>query len=113
MSATTFSAPGGLLAQSTNIGHHSNDKFAAVPELDLNIGYQINDHWRAFVGYSFLYASNVVRPGDQIDRRVNPNLIPVIGGGATTPTGPSNPMVTGAHSDFWAQGANVGLEFRY
>jgi hypothetical protein len=113
VSATNFSAVGGLLAQSSNIGHHSNNKFAAVPEVGINVGYQINDHWRALVGYSFLYASNVVRPGDQIDRRVNPNLIPVIGGGATTPSGPQQPMVTGAHSEFWAQGANVGLEFRY
>ena len=111
-SATTFSAPGGLLAQSTNLGHHSNNAFAAVPELGLNFGYQINDHWRAFVGYNVLYASHVERPSDQINTAVNPSLIPVVGG-STTPSGPAQPSLTGAHSDWWAQGANVGVEFRY
>ena len=67
-----FQRPGGLLAQSTNIGHHSNNAFAAVPELGLNFGYQINDHWRAFVGYNVLYASHVERPSDQINTAVNP-----------------------------------------
>src|SRR5262249_15174735 len=55
---------GGLLAQPTNSGHFSRDQFAVVPEVGINVGYQVTEHLRAFVGYSFLYWSNVARPGD-------------------------------------------------
>jgi hypothetical protein len=48
-------ANGGLLAQPTNSGHFTRDRFAVVPEVGINVGYQVTEHLRAFVGYSFLY----------------------------------------------------------
>jgi hypothetical protein len=99
---------GGLLAQPTNIGHYSRDKFAVVPEFGLNLGYHITDNWRVFVGYNFLYMSNVIRPGNTVDRTVNPSQIP-----PGTLTGPSRPQFTFKGTDFWAQGMNAGLEFKY
>ena len=67
---------------------------------------------RATVGYTFFYMSEVVRPGDQIDRVVNPTQLPTAGAfvAGTTPTRPSFPFQS---SDFWAQGLNFGLEIRY
>src|SRR5205085_3026875 len=59
--------PGGLLALPTNIGHYSSDRFAVVPEASVVLGYQFTDGLRAFVGYTFLYWSDVRRAGDQID----------------------------------------------
>src|SRR6185312_8185902 len=67
----TQSLPGGFLATSSNIGHYNRTKFAVVPELGANVGIQVNNNIRAFVGYTFLYLSNVVRPGPQIDLAVN------------------------------------------
>jgi hypothetical protein len=100
--------PGGLLAQSTNIGRHTRDVFGVVPEGTLTAAYQVTNHMRVFVGYNYLYWNSVVRPGNAIDRTVNTNLLaPPIGGG------PNRPAFAFRGSDFWAQGATVGVEFRY
>jgi hypothetical protein len=105
---------GGLLALPTNIGHFHRDEFGVVPELGINVGYQFNDHWRAFVGYSFLYWSSVVRPGDQIDRVLDVTRIPNFSLSATPlPAPQARPAVLFRDTEFWAQGLNVGLEFRY
>ena len=73
---TSQDATGGLLAQRTNIGEYTRNRFAVVPELGVTLGYAMTPQWRATLGYTFLYWSSVVRPGDQIDRNVNPNLFP-------------------------------------
>jgi hypothetical protein len=103
---------GGLLALSTNIGRFERDRFGVVPEINFNVGYQINDHWKAFVGYDVLYWSNVLRPGEQIDRVLDETLIPNFPSGAA-PAGQNRPVPLFKESGFWAQGVNFGLEFRY
>jgi hypothetical protein len=105
---TSGSFPGGLLAQSTNSGRHVRDLFGVVPEVGLNLGYQFTNHIRGFVGYNFIYWNNVVRPGGQIDLRVNPNQIPPPVSG-----GPQLPAFGFRGTEFWAQGVTLGIEFRY
>ena len=102
----------GLLALASNSGRFSRDEFAVVPEVGVNLGFQITDRLQVFLGYTYLYWSNVVRPGDQIDRGLNPNLIP---SSATfnNPGGPARPAFSFRDTDFWAQGINVGMGFRY
>lgn len=102
---------GGLLALSSNSGHFSRNRFAAIPEFGINLGYDITPNWRIFVGYTFMYWSNVARPGDQIDRVLNVNKIPNFL--TSTNAGPNRPIMPFNSTDFWAQGANVGLEFKY
>ena len=104
--------PGGLLVLSTNGGRRARDEFAVVPEIGINVGYQICYWLRAYVGYSFLYWSDVARPGDQFNRVVNPTIVPA-SNTFGTPIGPAQPSCTFQHTDFWAQGVNFGLEFRY
>jgi len=55
----------------------------------------------------------VLRPGDQIDRGINvaQTVQGAIAGTAATPG--ARPAVSLVGSDFWAQGVNLGLEFRY
>ncbi len=108
LGGTTTTFPGGLLALTSNIGRHTRDEFTWVPEMGLNVGYQWTDHVRFFVGYDILYWSNVVRPGNQIDRTVNTNLLPPAVGG-----GPNRPAFTFNTSEFWAQGVTFGVEFKY
>jgi hypothetical protein len=104
--------PGGLLALPTNIGRFSKDRFGVIPEGGVKLGYQLTPHLRAFVGYSFLYWNEVARPGQEIDRVINTSQLPsVLGPGMLK--GPARPAYTGATTDFWAQGVNVGLEFKY
>lgn len=106
---TPTSYPGGLLTQPSNIGHYTRSAFAVVPEVGVRAGAQITEHARVFVGYNFLYMSNVVRAGDQIDLRVNPNQLPPNNGLG----GPALPAFTPKTTDFWAQGISLGLELRY
>ena len=99
---------GGIFAQASNSRNDSRDRFAVVPELTLNLGYQLTDHLRAYIGYNFLYWSNVGRVGDQIPRTLNPGQLL---------SGPNNPPQAPAFAfkgtDFWVQGVTFGLEFRY
>jgi hypothetical protein len=103
---------GGLLALDSNIGRHARDQFAVVPELGLNVGYQLGNNWRLMVGYNFLYWSSVLRPGDQIDRVLDVTRIPNFATNSI-PAPQVRPVVTFKDSGFWAQGANFGVEFRY
>jgi len=50
-----------------------------------------------------------VRAGNQIDLVVNPNLVPP----PIAPLDPLRPAFQFHGSDFWAQGMNLGLEFRF
>jgi len=102
---------GGLLAQSTNIGTYENDQLSVLPELGFRVSYKLAENLDFNIGYTFLYWSNIVRPGDQIDLDVNPNLIarhPAVPELGT----PSRPRVLFEETDFWAQGLNIGLEYR-
>jgi hypothetical protein len=54
----------------------------------------------------------VVRPGDQIDRVVNPTQLP-LSAAASQLIGPARPVPVLRDTDFWAQGINFGVEFRY
>jgi hypothetical protein len=103
---------GGLLAVKGTIGTESRDAFAVVPEGMVNAGVEITPNFRVFVGYTFLYWDNVARPADQISRTINPATVPSslsFGSGLGGP----NPPTPITHTDFWAQGWNVGIAIRY
>jgi hypothetical protein len=105
-----FNSPGGLLALSNNIGHHSRgNEISVIPEFEAKLGYQITQRLKATLGYSIIYWDNVVRAGDQVDRLVNPNLLPNSGvtGGAP------NPVFQFNRNNLWIQGLEVGLEYRF
>lgn len=105
----TTVATGGLLALPSNIGHFNHDSFSVVPQIGINVGRQIGQHVTVFAGYTFLYWSNVVRPGDQIDTALNINQIPNFG--VTGAPAPLRPVVPFKETDFWAQGLNLGVGF--
>jgi hypothetical protein len=104
--------PSGFLALASNSGRFSTDHFAVVPEVDVNLGYRITRWLRVFIGYSFLYWSDVARPGDQVDTGLNRHEVPTsrLAGPAT---GPARPAFSFVQSDYWAQGLNFGMELRY
>jgi hypothetical protein len=111
--------PGGLLALNSNIGHFSKETFAVVPEVTFNIGYNVTDRLRFFVGYNFLYWSSVVRPGDQIDPVLDLRRIPLFSDprfqtvGAIRPISGVHPAATLKDTDFWAQGINFGILYHW
>jgi hypothetical protein len=103
---------GGLYALDSNIGRHSQTRFSVVPEVGFKVGYDVTSNVRVFAGYDFLYWSNVVRPGDQIDTTLDVNRVPNAGG----PFPPANqvrPRVPFTTTNYWAHGFTGGLELRY
>jgi len=103
---------GGLLALPTNSGVHRHADFAVMPELGVTIGYDLTCRLRATFGYTFLYISRVARPGDQIGLDLNSSQFPAVTGQGQL-VGLSRPEFRLINSDFWAQGLNFGLDYRF
>jgi hypothetical protein len=99
---------GGILTQPTNISRRSKEQFVVVPEINVLVGVNVLENLRLFVGYDFLYWNQVVRPGAQIDRNVNPTQ--AFGGMLV---GPPAPLPQYNRTDFWAQGITFGAELRF
>ncbi len=104
---------GGLLAAGPNIGEFSRNTFSVVPEVTFNLGVFVTPNLRVYAGYNFLYWSNVVRPGDQIDRVIDLTNIPNPPPGVTPSRMSNRPQPTFRQSDYWAQGVQFGLELRW
>jgi hypothetical protein len=112
--------PGGLLALNSNLGLYEQHLFAVLPEGGLSLGYDINDHWRFNVGYTFMFLSKVYRPGDQIDQTLDITRIPVLNDPTLVPdiakVRPLNsirPYVPMKSTDIWAQGINFSLTAKW
>jgi hypothetical protein len=99
---------GGLLAQTSNINSYTRDHFTIMPELGGRIGYQLTHNLKLKLGYSLIFWSNVVRPGDQIDLDINPDLLPPAIG-----TSPASPAFVFRDTDYWVQGITFGAEFQW
>ncbi len=91
--------PQGLLAQASNIGTHTRSAFSVVPELGVDLGWNVTRHLQLVVGYNFLYWSNVLRPGGQIDPAFNTNG--------------TRPAVPFHNEGFWAQGLSFGVKILF
>ncbi len=100
--------PGGLLAQPSNIGHFSHDEFAIIPEAAVRVQYSLYNNFRIFAGYRMLYITEVLRPGDQIDRVINETQF---GGGALA--GEARPAASFNGTSAWIQGIDAGIEIEW
>jgi hypothetical protein len=100
----------GVFAQTSNEGRVSANRFAAVPEAQIKIGYAITPRLRATVGYDFLYFSSVMRPGDNMNREVPKGQTFNQADPIVSTTSPSRLTRT---TDFFAHGVSVGMEYRF
>jgi len=103
---------GGFLALPTNIGSFSRDEFSVLPELGLTLGYRITPRLRFTAGYSLIYWSNVLRPGDQIDLDINVTQVP---SEDIVPDLVANdhPRFEFRQTDVWAQFLSLGAEYTW
>jgi hypothetical protein len=106
----TVTVPGGLFAQATNIGSHSNTQFTLVPAGDVSVGCELFGFLRLSLGYSAIYWSQgVFRPATELDRTVSSTAIP-----AQNPTSEgSRPIPQLQRQDFWGQGIHFGAELTF
>lgn len=99
---------GGLLALDSNSGNYERDEFTVIPEVGLDVYYRLNCHVRIKVGYTLIYFSNVLRPGDLMDTNVDPQQLP-----PPLITDGKFPELKFYEDDFWAQGLRLGAEFTF
>ncbi len=105
---------GAYFALPTNSGYHKETRFSVIPEAKLILSYQVTPCVWVQIGYTFLYASEVLWATKQPDRNINPTQSPVI---EFAP----NPLLTGQpapkgslHSaGLWVQGLNAGLTWEF
>lgn len=124
--------PGGIFAEPSNRGSHKKSPFAWSFEAMLKTGFEITKNMEMHIGYTFLWISKVVRPGEQMDRHINSTRTALadasratvgIGPGpvpfgdvslpAPLPSGPNQPKVVFHSSTFWAQGLEAGIKFQF
>lgn len=98
-----------------NIGDYERDEFSMLPELGLTLGYNLTQQLKFTAGYTLLYWSNVVRPGDQIDLDVNANLLPRRDGDPDPATivFDDHPRFDFRQTDLWLHGLNLGAEYTW
>ena len=109
-----FAAPattgGGTYTSSGQVGRRTQSSFAAIPELNALIGYQVTQRFNVFAGYNFLYLSDAARPGDQISRSLNVRGIPTVAAYDPTRTAPTRGVVS---NDLYIHGFSFGLTLGY
>jgi len=97
----------GLYVLPSNSGTFERAQFDVVTEWGVNVGWSFNSRVSCHAGYTLLTWNNPVRPGDQIEPV---NLSQVAPGGLVGAIKPTIPFRTDI---FWAQGLNVGIDFRW
>ncbi len=103
----------GLLAQSaTNGGVHSQDTFSFMEDIGVKLAYYPTERLKFSLGYSLMYWSSVVRPGNEIDLSVDSRLFPP---GGIPPGGPAatNPAFAFDPTHFLVHGLNLGAEIQF
>lgn len=112
---TTATYPGGLLAlPGANIGTYEQRQFGVMPEVGLKVGYNISSHWRASVGYNFMYLNSVLRPGNQVDTGLDVTKIPNFPLPGTIPALTTvQPQPRLFTTDIFAQGISFSLQYTW
>ncbi|HEY2411977.1 MAG TPA: BBP7 family outer membrane beta-barrel protein [Pirellulaceae bacterium] len=109
---TSFGVPsttaGGIFTQPTNIGTHTQNRFAAIPQLISNLNYHVTPTLSFHIGYNMMWITNIALSGDQIDTRVNSTQF--FGGNLA---GPARPHFQFNDRDYWLQGINYGMNWDF
>jgi len=97
-----------------NIGNFERDEFSMIPEIGFTVGYDLTRRLKLTGGYTLIYWSNIVRPGDQIDLDVNGNLLQRNGSPDPTTIVPGDhPRFVFHQTDLWAHGLSLGAEYTW
>jgi len=101
--------PGPLVALPSNIGRETADRVTLVPEAGIKSRLALTSWCSLSLGYTLIYWNKVLCPGDQMDGQVNITQLPFHG----PMTGPPLPQPLFVHTDYFTQGLDVGLQFRF
>jgi hypothetical protein len=102
----------GLLVQEeTNAGLHRRDDFSYMHDTGAKVFYYPTESVKVSLGYSLMFFSDVLRPGNQIDTAVDSRLFPTPPPPA--PAGAVRPAFEFDPTHFYLHGLNLGLECRF
>jgi Putative beta barrel porin-7 (BBP7) len=105
---TQTTTPVGIYAVASNSGVHPKDQFVVIPQFGAELGCQVTCRTRIFAGYNLIYWAPVMRAGDQIDLNIDPRqFAPPVAGALPFP------QYLARQTNFWAQGINIGAEYRF
>lgn len=105
---------GGRLIGPANLGIFANDRFSVVPEVGMTLGWQPKTWCKFTMGYNWVYWTDVVRAGAQVDRVVNPVGVPTSPQYKTDAVyEPQRPGVAFNRSDIWLQSVTFGMQFLF
>jgi hypothetical protein len=107
-----FVAGGGILALPSNIGNYNRQVFGFIPEGGFTLGVKVTPCLRLTCGYSFLWWNAVVRPGAQIDRAINPTMVPTDNSFGTL-AGPLRPAFHFNDESFWVHTLTFGVDLHF
>ncbi len=107
--ASPLLVPGPLIALPSNVGRETADRVTLVPEVGIRSRLALTPCWSVTLGYRLIYWNKVLCPGDQMDPLVNVTQLPFHG----PFTGPAQPAPLFVHTDYFAQGLELGLQFRF
>jgi hypothetical protein len=103
---------GGLYARGASLGTFSRDKFAMIYEQTFNVTYNFTANAQVFVGYSIIWISSVMRPGEAIDPYINDSNVRFVAGAPAGNT-VNRPAFNWNANDMWMQGMNFGVRLQY
>lgn len=110
---TTLGFPGGVLAQRSNIGRFTREQFTVLPEFSANWLVPLTRCVDLSFGYTFIFLSRAIRPGDQIDRSVDVSQIPNFRVVPPAPIDATRPGVPFLQSTYYAHGISAGISFHW
>ena len=97
----------GLLAQPSNSGHFTINKFEVIPQINANIQLRVWGHMWLSAGYTFMYWHSLALAGEQVDLNINPTQVP------GPPIGLVSPIFSDAETSYWIQGFTAGIYVCY
>lgn len=109
--AAADTVPGGLYARGPALGTFTRNKTAIVTEATFNLTYNFTKSSQVFFGYTIIYASSVIRPGEAINPVINDSTARFVA--LPTPNPFAAPTYSFRANDYWVQGLNFGARFEY
>ncbi|MGY8767359.1 MAG: BBP7 family outer membrane beta-barrel protein [Pirellulales bacterium] len=91
----------GIYARDSNSGNYSQNRFAFIPEFNIDMIYALTGNLDMKFGTTFIYVSDIATPGSVMDPRLDPT-------GATL-----NPAFNFNTTDYWVLGLNCGVDFHF
>ncbi len=104
-------ANGGAYALVSNIGNHSSNQGAVLPEFGANLQWKMTPNLRLKLGYTNLYFNRIARSSNQIDFNINPKLFP--GPGFDAAAVPQRPRFNLVETEAWIQSINFGVDYTF